>query len=42
MFAPKQFDPEKAAAAIEGLRGSFGCDGHEVDHSGDVRFFWIR
>jgi hypothetical protein len=31
MFAPKQFDPEKAAAAIEGLRGSFGGDGHEVD-----------
>jgi hypothetical protein len=31
MFAPRQFDPEKAAAAIEKLRGSFKGDGHEVD-----------
>jgi hypothetical protein len=31
LFAPKKFDPEKAAAAIEKLRGSFGGDGHEVD-----------
>jgi hypothetical protein len=27
----KKFDPEKAAAAREKLRGSFGGDGHEVD-----------
>jgi hypothetical protein len=30
-FAAKRFDPEKAAAAREKLRGSFGGDGHEVD-----------
>jgi hypothetical protein len=31
LFAPQKFDPEKAAAAREKLRGSFGGDGHEVD-----------
>jgi hypothetical protein len=31
LLTPKKFDPEKAAAAIEKLRGSFGGDGHEVD-----------
>jgi hypothetical protein len=31
IFAPKPFDGERAAAAIEELRGSFKSDGHEVD-----------
>jgi hypothetical protein len=31
LFGSKKFDSEKAAAAIEKLRGSFGGDGHEVD-----------
>jgi hypothetical protein len=31
IFDPKPFDPGKAAAAIEELRGSFKGDGHEVD-----------
>jgi hypothetical protein len=31
ILAPKQFDPEKAAAVREKLFGMFKNDGHEVD-----------